>query len=83
MLAASAGDTAGSTTERFTSLVQPFLVAVIWHVFSAFPPDKLGDISRRYYGEEGSARKPLEVLGAERVSDRSTVFEAGSSLTCT
>jgi hypothetical protein len=46
------------------------LPAVVWTCHTAFPPDKLGDISRRYYGEEGSARKPLEVLGAERVSQR-------------
>jgi hypothetical protein len=46
------------------------LPAVVWTCHTAFPADKLGDISRRYYGEEGSARKPLEVLGAERVSQR-------------
>jgi hypothetical protein len=46
------------------------LNAVVWSCSTAFPADKLGDISRRYYGEEGSARKPLEVLGAERVSER-------------
>jgi hypothetical protein len=44
------------------------LPAVLWTCHTAFPADKLGDISKRYYGEEGSAKKPLEVLGNERVS---------------
>jgi hypothetical protein len=46
----------------------------VWTCHTAFPADKLGDISKRYYGEEGSAKKPLEVLGSERVGMTGTLL---------
>jgi hypothetical protein len=32
-------------------------------------PDKLGEINKKYYGNEGTAKKSLEELGNERVSE--------------